>query len=126
MKAMMASELLLENAAFAWQQALPVPKLYYAACINLANTYRKASDIKNATDYFSYCTFKIKHICDCKGLEKNIQQTAALYWCKVVVFFTTFAKEEGTQLPVDITKDETCHQIVKLKVLFDDSKKNLN
>ena len=58
MKAMMASELLLENAAFAWQQAVPVPKLNYTACINLANTYRKASDIKNATDYFLFALLR--------------------------------------------------------------------
>lgn len=126
MKAMLASELLLENTAFAWQQAVPVPKLYYTACINLANTYRKVGDSKNAADYFLYCTFKIKQICDCSSLDKDIQQTASLYWSKAVSAFSTFAKEEGLQLPVDIAKDETYHQIKKLKALFDDSKKNLN
>jgi len=126
MKAMLTSELLLENTAFAWQHAVPVPKLYYTACINLANSYRKAGDNKNAADYFLYCTFKIKQIADDSSLNKDIQETAVLYWRKAVSEFTNFQKEEGLQLPVDIAKDETYHQIEKLKALFDDSKKNLN
>lgn len=126
MKAMAASELLFANAAFAWQQAVPVPKLYYTACINLANTYRKAGDNKNAAGYFLYCTFKIKQMCYCSTFDNDIQQTAILYWRKAVSAFSAFSQEEDLPLPVDITKDETYHQITKLKVLFDDSKRNLN
>lgn len=126
MKAMLISELLLENTAFAWQHSVPVPKLYYKACVNVANTYRKGGDNKNAADYFLYSTFKIKQMADDGNLPKDIQQKAILYWRKAVSAFTNFSQEEGLPLPVDISKDETCHQIEKLKALFDDSKRNLN
>ena len=56
----------------------------------------------------------------------EIEQTAAAYWQKAVQKFTLFSNETGMPLPIDLVKSETNHQIKKLKLLFDNSKKNIN
>jgi hypothetical protein len=126
MQAMMVSELLLENMATAWQHPLPVPDMYYAACQNIANTYWKMQDTKNAADYFLYCTYKMKQIAELPGIGNSVIQTAGIYWLKAALLYGEFSTKTGLPMPPDMDKDVTYFQLKKLKNLFSLRKENMN
>jgi hypothetical protein len=126
MQAMMVSELLLENMATAGQHSLPVTEMYFAACQNIANTYWKMQDTKNAADYFLYCTYKMKQIAELSGVGNSVKQTAGIYWQKAVQLYGEFSTKTGVPMPPDMDKDVTYFQLRKLKSLFSLRKENMN
>jgi len=59
MQAMVVSELFLENVTTVPKHnSLHLPGMYFTSCINIACNYWKMQDLKNAADYFLYCTYE--------------------------------------------------------------------
>jgi hypothetical protein len=126
MQAMIASEVLMENLTGAWGHYLRVPGMYYTACINIAHNYWGMQDIKNAADYFFYCTYNLRRFADKPNKNSLLKETAMLYWQKAVTLYAAFADRTGTSISIDMNKAETYVQLEKLKELFTLRKENMN
>lgn len=111
LQAIIASEMLMENIKKGWEHFLRIPGMYYTACINLAYNYWSMQDIKNAGDYFLYCTYKLKLLAERQSDDLLLKQAAALYWQKAVERHTEFAEKTGAPIPADLSSDETYVQL---------------
>lgn len=126
MKAMIASEVLMENGTSSWKHILRVPGMYYTACINIAHNYWGMQDIKNAADYFLYCTYKLKMFAERGDIGDFFKQTASVYWLKAMHLYGEFCEKTGVPMPSDTDKGKTYIQLEKLKDLFSLCKENMN
>lgn len=126
MEAMIVSELLLKDVASASKAILNIPAMYFTACIKIARGYWEMQDIKNASAYFLYCTYKLKQLTYKPGIDAMLREAASVYWLKAVQLYTEFSEKSGMPLPAHLEKEETYLQLKKLKMLFNISKENLN
>lgn len=126
MEAMIVSELLIEHITTSRQHSLRVPGMYYTACINIAYNYWGMQDLKNAADYFLYCTYKLKMFAEKKDMGDLIKQTISLYWLKAMHLWSEFSEKTGIPMPPDMDKGDTYIQLEKLKDLFSLRKENMN
>lgn len=126
MEAMIVSELLIDNITTSWQHSSRVPGMYYTACINVAQNYWGMQDLKNAADYYLYCTYKMKKISEKEDVGDLLKQSASIYWLKAIKAYTEFSKKTGVSMPADIDKSDTYLQLERLKVLFSIRQENMN
>lgn len=126
MEAMIASEVLMENGTSSWKHILRIPGMYYTACINIAYNYWGMQDIKNAADYFLYCTYKLKMFAERDNIGDLLKQTASIYWLKAMQLYSEFSEKAGIPMPPDMDKGDTYFQLEKLKHLFSLRKEDLN
>lgn len=126
MEAMIVSEILMEDIPSSLKHSLRVPGMYYTACINVANNYWGMQDLKNAADYFLYCTYKIKKLSEKENIVDLLKQSAIIYWLKAMQSYKEFSEKTGISMPADMDKGDTYLQLDKLKILFSISKENMN
>lgn len=126
LKALLYSELMLQNVADAQKLNIHIASPFFVSCLNLANNYWALENLKKAGDYFFYNVWKLKMLSKEKEISTEMHFEAIKNWEKAVLSLSDFYEKTNQKTPGNFWKEETYQQIQNTKNLLNMKKICLN